>query len=58
MGTSFPPVGNDPAPRPMNRRERRAYLRQLPKRHAPIKRAMKGIYTGRDAVALAASRGL
>jgi hypothetical protein len=48
----------DEAARPMNRRQRRALIRSLPKAHAPIKRAMRGIQTTADAIALARSRGL
>lgn len=45
-------------PAAMNRRERRAMVRRLPRMHAPIKRAMRGITTSADAIALAKSRGL
>lgn len=42
----------------LNRRQRRALVRSLPKSDAPIKRAMRGIKTSADAVALAKARGL
>ena len=42
----------------LNRAQRRALVRSMPKIHAPIRRAMRGIKSSADAVALAKSRGL
>lgn len=43
--------------RPPNRAARRALIRSLPRAKAGIARAMRGIQTSADAVALAKSRG-